>query len=102
MSYGSLELFYGGLEGLIGPPILTEGRILTTMEREHCSEADAEVPFTSSNGMQTISSTEWEFVDRPDLTIAYAERGGDFRTSHPEWCGAVRSNPPHPPSDDTL
>ena len=61
------------------------------MEREHCNLKDAMLPFDSSNGIKgTTSAMEWEFVVSPDTSSSaqnkYAERGGDFRQLHPNWC----------------
>ena len=36
MSYGSLSLFYGGLESLLGPPKMVNGSLFVSMEQEHC------------------------------------------------------------------
>ena len=35
MAYGDLELFYGGLTQLLGPPRMVRGSIQTSMECEH-------------------------------------------------------------------
>lgn len=96
LSFGSLDLFYKGLEGLIGAPRTSKdpkkgGRpsLLNTMCSEHCSLPDAHVPFSTSNGMDgATSAMEWEFVLSPNVKSLdlYVERGGDFRTAHPEWC----------------
>ena len=89
MGFGGTAEFYGGLEGIIGSPTFLEGSLLKSLEREHCSLKDAKLPFESSNGIKgTTSAEEWEFVFKPDMAApdTYAERGGDFRTSHPEWC----------------
>ena len=67
-----------------------EGSLLKSLEREHCGLKDANLPFESSNGIKgTTPAKEWEFVFNPDTAAApdmYAERSGDFRTRHPEWC----------------
>ena len=47
------------------------------------------MPFATSNGIEgATSKLEWEFVVAPveDQDSRYAERGGDFRTAHREWC----------------
>ena len=48
------------------------------------------MPFDTSNGIEgATSKLEWEFVVAPvieDQDSPYAERGGDFRTAHREWC----------------
>ena len=46
---------------------------------EHCSEADSDLPFSTSNGFNGATSRrEWEFVLEPDPnSTAYVEpRGG--------------------------
>jgi hypothetical protein len=73
MSYGSLSLFYGGLESLLGPPQMhkdpdledSPATLLKAMENEHCKGDDALVPFGTSNGMRTHSALEWEAVTAP-------------------------------------
>ena len=90
MGFGGTAEFYGGLEGIIGSPTFLEGSLLKSLEREHCGLKDANLPFESSNGIKgTTPAKEWEFVFKPDTAAApdmYAERSGDFRTRHPEWC----------------
>jgi hypothetical protein len=46
MTFGTLELFFGGLEKLIGPPLLLGGTLLGAMRREHVDSADSEETFT--------------------------------------------------------
>ena len=69
---------------------MVEGSLLKAMETEHCKEKDATLPFATSNGIEgATSKLEWEFVVAPvveDQDSRYAERGGDFRTAHREWC----------------
>lgn len=87
MAFGGLPAFHDGLEGLIGPPTLLGGSVREAMAHEHESSADSAVPFATSNGITGATpSAEWSFVVRPTATGAYVERGGDFRTRHPEWC----------------
>jgi hypothetical protein len=82
MSYGSLSLFYGGLESLIGPPKMINGSLLQSMAREHQGEADSKIPFSTPNGMRTQSTTEWEVRGARVATLArlwtfaQARRGG--------------------------
>ena len=64
MSYGSLSLFYGGLESLLGPPKMLKGSLLFSMESEHTAERDANIEFTTSNGVTSTSQLEWEIVNR--------------------------------------
>ena len=90
MAFGSLQQYHGGLEGLVGAPRFFGGSLRGAMEREHEKEADSDVPFSTSNGMEhTTSRLEYEFVVAPDLPNAaqkYAERGGGFRDRTPHWC----------------
>ena len=79
MAFGSLDLFYGGLEGLIGPPQMVNGSIHKAMEADHCAHKDAKITFTSSNGVSTTSETEWEIVFNPAMDRSYPERK-HFRT----------------------
>lgn len=96
MSYGSLSLFYGGLESLLGPPSMVKdpemdgkATLLKAMENEHTTQPDCQESFTSSNGVCTTSATEWEVVKCPDkakvVSGDYPERYG-MRESHPNWC----------------
>ena len=95
MTYGSLSLFYGGLESLLGPPKMYKGlqheekTLFNSMEFEHCGEKDASEMFTAPNGVTTTSETEWVVVCRPDADADYPERTG-YRAHHPEWCRNVR------------
>lgn len=57
---GSLDVFYGGLERLLGPPRLLNNSLFNRMEMEHCKQTDSLTSFTSSNGMTSTSSDEWE------------------------------------------
>ena len=98
MSYGSLSLFYGGLESLLGPPQMAKdpeskdgmATLLKAMENEHCTGPDAADDFATSNGVTTTSPLEWEIViapkRRPDTPDGmYPERQG-MRSSNPEMC----------------
>lgn len=76
MSFGQIALFFDGLEGLIGPPLLVEGSLHKSMEREHTACDDADTCFTSSNGMTTSSRVEWEVVVSPVEGRTYPERAG--------------------------
>ena len=88
MAFGSLSMFFGGLEGLIGPPKMVEGSLRKAIRMEHCGMPDSKLPFDTSNGMQGVTSEkELEFVVEPIVEEGrYAERGGGFRDNHPEWC----------------
>ena len=67
---------------------MVEGSLLKAMEAEHCTREDSGRPFDTSNGIKGVTSaTEWEFVVQPNAAPGhYAERGGNFRAEHPEWC----------------
>ena len=103
MSYGSLSLFYGGLESLLGPPQMhkdpeREGApatLLKAMENEHCAGPDALDEFTSTNGVTTHSWLEWEIVvcpkKKPETPEGvYPERKG-LREHQPECCRVPRT-----------
>ena len=75
MQFASIEVFYGGLEKLIGPPQMMEGTIRKTMEFEHCQQLDSYEKFDTSNGATSFSAVEWEFVLLPVLNQLYSERG---------------------------
>ena len=85
LRFGGLAEYTGGLDALIGPPLMIDGSLEKAMEVEHCGKDDAQTPFTSSNQVDTTSLDEWEFVHAPDMTKEYAERRG-FRDTQPEWC----------------
>ena len=70
MSYGSLSLFYGGLESLIGPPLMVkdpnrvdsttgemEATLFRAMENEHTDPniKDTAQMFKSTNGTETYA-----------------------------------------------
>ena len=78
LEYGSLEVFYQGIEGMLGPPAMN---VLEGMEREHCSRPDADVTYTTCNGMRTTSRVEFEFVVRPRPGTVYPERPDIMRGS---------------------
>eukprot|EP00959_Pyramimonas_sp_CCMP1952_P231173 4832390-Pyramimonas_sp.AAC.2 len=65
LEFGSLDRFYGGLTGLVGPVRKLGGSIEKAMGHEHCNEQDSMGEFTSSNGMSTWSNLEWELVEKP-------------------------------------
>ena len=79
MAFGSLDLFFGGLEGIIGPPQMVHGSLRTAMEFDHCQAKDSRKPFEASNGLKSTSADEWELVTAPDLDKTYPERRA-FRT----------------------
>eukprot|EP00325_Prymnesiales_sp_UTEX-LB-985_P002783 CAMPEP_0174705770 /NCGR_PEP_ID=MMETSP1094-20130205/8869_1 /TAXON_ID=156173 /ORGANISM="Chrysochromulina brevifilum, Strain UTEX LB 985" /LENGTH=1050 /DNA_ID=CAMNT_0015903971 /DNA_START=465 /DNA_END=3614 /DNA_ORIENTATION=+ len=87
MAFGSLSMFFGGLEALVGPPKMMNGSLFESMRSEHCDMPDSLKVFNTSNGMKDVTSKqEWEFVVKPDGSTAYPERGGGFREEHPNWC----------------
>lgn len=86
MDYGPLSVLRGGLMQLIGLPAReVDGSVLYAMEREHCGGPDAELPFSSYDGIHGeatgnfISSQEFEFVVAPKDGVAYPQipRGAD-------------------------
>ena len=86
LDYGPLSVLRGGLMQLIGLPAReVGGSVLYAMEREHCGGADAELPFSSQNGIHgeatenCTSSQEFEFVVAPKDGVAYPQipRGAD-------------------------
>ena len=85
MSYGSLSLFYGGLESLLGPPQMHKDpdapnappSLMRAMQNEHCASADSKDEFTTTNGVTTTSAVEWEFCTHPrKKAFTYPDRGG--------------------------
>ena len=90
-TYGSLSLFYGGLESLLGPPKMYKGTqheeksLYNMMEFEHTADKDSKASFTSPNGTTTTSATEWAVVTVADKAVDYPERAG-YREHHPKWC----------------
>ena len=103
MSYGSLSLFYGGLESLIGPPVMVkdpervdaatgemEATLYKAMANEHTDVEnlkDVDITFHTTNGMATTSMLEWEIVTSPSKNreSEYPERTG-LREQSPEFC----------------
>jgi ankyrin repeat protein len=64
LSYGNLRAFFGGLEGVIGPP---SPKVREAMRAEHVHCGDSSVPFTTGNyGIHTTSTIEWTFVSAPE------------------------------------
>ena len=64
LEYGSLSVFFGGLEGLVGSP---NPMVMEAMAGEHSARSDSERDFTTSNyGLRTTSAVEWAFVATPD------------------------------------
>ena len=91
MTYGSLSLFYGGLESLLGPPKMYKGpshverSLFNMMEFEHLADKDSKMEFTAPNGVTTKAETEWTVVCCPVKGADYPERTG-YREHHPSWC----------------
>ena len=55
MELGSLSTYFGGLEGLIGPPMMVNGSLQKSMQSEHCDRPESRVPFKTSNGMEGVN-----------------------------------------------
>lgn len=106
MAFGSLDKFFGGLTGLVGPPTMFRRSLLAQMAREHTMQADSRMPFDTSNGVKHVTSEhEYEFVvagvrsvsgkllqddmrdgaERVQAIRDYPEREG-WRESCPERC----------------
>ena len=63
LEYGSLNVFFGGLEAIAGSP---NPKVLTAMAAEHTERGDSDDVFTTSNyDLRTTSKTEWAFVATP-------------------------------------
>ena len=63
MSYGGLDTFFGGLEGLIGAP---NPKLRESMKRDHCDSIDSQAEFHAGNyGTTTTSEIEYYFVVDP-------------------------------------
>jgi len=96
MTYGSLSLFYGGLESLLGPPKMYKGpqheekTLFNTMEFEHTAEKDSSVTFDNNSGVTTTPEMEWAVVTRPEKGFEYPEREG-YKEHHTSWCRVPRS-----------
>ena len=64
LEYGSLRVFFGGLEGLVGSP---NPKVMAAMDEEHSARSDSTRDFTTSNyDLRTTSAVEWAFVATPD------------------------------------
>ena len=75
MTFASTKEFFGGLEALIGSPLMLNGSVLSSMDHEHLHSADSHSEFTSSNNITTTSAVEWEFVVTPESNKSYPQRG---------------------------
>ena len=68
MSYSGLDTFFGGLEGVIGPP---NPKLFDGMAGDHCNGRDSESSdesITGNYGIRTTSRAEWHFVVDDDAT----------------------------------
>ena len=64
LEYGSLNVFFGGLEGQVGSP---SPKVWEMMAQEHLNRADSTCTFTTSNySLTTYSAIEYKFVAEPD------------------------------------
>jgi hypothetical protein len=67
LSYGDISTFFGGLEGLVGPPKLD---VFQGMQDEHIDSLDSRSEFTTNNyGITTTSEIEWHFVVDPETAM---------------------------------
>ena len=77
---GNLDVFYGGLDKLVGVARLTGDppSYWNTMRTEHCDKLDSKALFEASNmnGAKTRACDEWAFVAEPDPGKVYTERKG--------------------------
>ena len=92
MRHGTIDVFFSGLESLLGPPLMIKDpevddtpTIRMSMENEHTNMSDSQIYFTSPNGTTSTSAIEWEFCYAPQPDHVYPERK-DFREQHPNWC----------------
>ena len=81
VSWGSASVFHGGLEGLIGIPLMMRGSdgersLAATLAFEHTQKADSELDFSTANGCTSCSCVEYEFVCTPTTGDPYPERAG--------------------------
>ena len=68
LEYGSLSVFFGGLEALVGSP---NPKVMATMAEEHSARSDSELDFTTGNyELRTTSAVEMAFVATPDAPPA--------------------------------
>ena len=81
MAFGSLDQFFRGLEGVIGPPQMIDGSLHKAMKAEHTNYKDANKEFKSANGVTTTSAIEWEFTAEPDMERAH---DGSSATPYPD------------------
>ena len=64
LEYGSLNEFYGGLEGKVGSP---NPKVRATMAEEHTNRGDSTRMFKPNNyDVLTRSEWEWKFTTSPD------------------------------------
>lgn len=67
--FGGLPDFVAGLKGRIGSP---DPNVFEAVQREHCSQPDSKVEFTTGNySVTTTSEIEWKFVTEPDASIQW-------------------------------
>ena len=89
---GGLDVFFGGLEALLGPPQVAKDpvaggvpTIRRSLEIEHTESRDSTTEFRSSNGCTTTSANEWSVAYAPEPGVVYPEREG-FRENSPQYC----------------
>ena len=64
LEYGSLNVFFGGLEGQVGSP---SPKVWQMMAEEHTNRGDSNCTFSTSNySLTSTSSIEYKFVAEPD------------------------------------
>ena len=75
LEYGSLNVFFGGLEGQVGSP---SPKVWQMMAEEHTNRGDSNCTFTTINYSLTTSSfIEYKFVAEPDAPPSEGWPGED-------------------------
>ena len=75
LSYGGLDSFFGGLEGVIGSP---NPKLLEAMAADHIDGQGTESTdefVTDNYGVRTSSKVEWSFVCDPEATAEQHQPG---------------------------
>jgi len=97
--YGPINLFFSGLEGLVGAP---HPMVQHGMKSEHCTAVDSDEEFVTSNyKTRTTSKIEWHFVAEPNDETFLASISGKWPADDtPPRCadGNLYERSPDPPS----
>ena len=103
LTYGTMETFNAGLEGFIGPPLMsnesealqqvvmplrgvatTGPTLLGQMEKEHCESPDSSLPFPSQRGKVIVRpEAQWAFMmkSQPSRGLIDDDDDGTFSIS---------------------